>query len=136
MGTHILQRTGNTSLKFDGEVIAESKPEPRSGKKGKDPQRWHELAIYRTSGGKFVLAITYRVEWKGEQNHYFATRLPDVPSVVAAIRNCDPVAHVIGFPPGEMYAERQQRLLAEIRQRFDAQVGELLNRDEFAEVIE
>lgn len=124
MRTHILQRTGNTSLKFDGEVVAESRPEPQSGKKGKDPQRWHELTIYRTSGGKFVLAITYRAEWKGEQSHYSAEIIPDVPSVVAAIRKYDPIAHVRGFPPGEMYAERQQRLLAEIRQRFDAQVGD------------
>jgi hypothetical protein len=37
MDNHILQRTGNTSLKFDGDVIAESKPEPGSGKKGRDP---------------------------------------------------------------------------------------------------
>jgi hypothetical protein len=136
VATHILQRTGNTSLKFDGEIVAESRPALGSGKKGKDPQRWHELVIYKTAGGKFVLAISYRAEWKGEQSHYSADILPDVASVIAAIRKYDPVSHVRGFPPGEVYAERQQRLLAEIRQRFDAQVGELLNRDEFAEVIE
>jgi hypothetical protein len=136
MSTHILQRTGNTSLKFDGELIADSRPAPASGKKGKDSKRWHELAIYKTTSGKFVLAVTYRSEWKGEQSHYSAEILTDVASVVAAIREYDPVLYVQGFPPGEAYAERQKRLLAEIRQRFDAQVGELLNRDQFAEVVE
>jgi hypothetical protein len=136
VSSHILQRTGNASLKFDGELIAESKPETGSGKKARDSKRWHEFAIYRTTAGKLVLAITYRAEWQGEHSHYSAEVFPDVPSVVAAIRKYDPISHVRGYPPGEAYAEKQQRLLAEIRERYNAQVGELLNREEFAEVIE
>ena len=47
----------------------------------------------------------------------------------------DPIAHVVGFPPSEAFAERQARLLTDLQKRYAAQVTELLNREEFAEVI-
>lgn len=135
MTTHTIPRTGNAPLKFEGELIAKSVPTPDSGKKGKEPKRWHELTLFCTLTGKYVLAISYRVEWKGEHDHHYAEVLPDIPSAVRAIQGYDPVAHVIGYPPSEQYAEKQARLLNELRQTFAVQVSELLNRDEFAEVV-
>ena len=134
MASFILQRTGNPPLKFEGELIAESRPQPVANKK--EPNRWHELAVFRTAAGKYVLAVTYRAEWKDEQSHSHAEVHSDSESVVAALRQYNPIAHVRGFPLGEAFAHKQQRLLQEISQRFATQVSELLNRDEFAEVIE
>ena len=86
-------------------------------------------------GGKFIVAISYPVEWEGENSYYHAEVVPDVSSAVKLIREYDPVAHVISYPPGERYADKQARLLAELRQRYASQVSELLNRDEFAEAV-
>lgn len=135
MATHILPRTGNAPLKFEGELIAESRPTQDPDKPGKDPKRWHELALFRTAGGQYVVSISYRADWKGEHDHHHAEVVPDVPNAVRIIREYDPLAHVMGYPPGEQYAPKQARLLAEIRQRYEAQVSELLGRDEFAEVV-
>lgn len=135
MATHTIPRTGNAPLKFDGELVAMSVPAAELEKKGKDAKRWHELSLFRTSTGKYVLVISYRVEWKGEFDHYYAEVIPDIQSTIRAIQVYDPVAHVIGYPPGQQYAEKQARLLTELRQRFATQVSELLGRDEFAEVV-
>lgn len=91
MATHSLPRTGNVPLKFDGDLVAMSIPSVESGKKGKDPKRWHELSLFRTPTGKYVLAISYRVEWKGEHDHYYAEAFSDITSVIRAIQSYDPV---------------------------------------------
>ncbi len=135
MATHTITRTGNAPLKFHGELVARSAPTAESEKKEKGAKRWHELSLFRTSTGKHVLAISYRVEWKGEYDYYYAEVFSDIPSLIGAIQSYDPVAHVIGYPPGQQYAEKQARLLTELRQRFATQVSELLAGDEFVEVV-
>ena len=135
---HVLTRTGNSPLKFAGELIAESRQElmeRTTAKPGKAPKRWYELALYRTASDQYVVAIAYRAEWQGEYNHYEAVGVSDIQSAVQVFRNYDPIVHVVGFPPREAYAARQARLLTDLRKRYTAQVTELLNRDEFAEVI-
>jgi len=44
-----------------------------------------------------------------------------------------PANDVRGYPPGDAYAERQARLVADVQERYLAQVSEVLSADEFAE---
>ncbi|MCC6743620.1 MAG: hypothetical protein IT175_07130 [Acidobacteria bacterium] len=59
-------------------------------------------------------------------------------ALVAVLRDYDPTARVLGFPPGPAYAEKQQRMLDDLRLRNEAQIGEMLaeHADIFAEVID
>lgn len=120
---HKLPRTGNAPLAFDGDLIAESK-----GRffEGCEQNRGHNLSLYRTEGGQYVIAIHYWTQWQGEGDHHEAL-VVDRDSVAEELQVYDPCAHVQGFPPIEAYAKRQANLLSWIRRRYEAQVSELLD---------
>lgn len=131
--TVTLRRSGQPPLRFRGELLAESDGERQAGK---EHNRWHELAVYRTAGGQFVVRIAYRTRWEGELDRD-AAEVTDAPGVAAALRDYDPAAPVEGYPVGDAYAERQARLLADVRRRYEEQVSRILAADpEFAEEVE
>lgn len=130
MDQHTLARTGQAPLKFTGELLKESDDERHNN-------RWHELAVYRTTGGRYVVRIAYRTLWQGELARYAAEVVGGPDGVSRVLRNYDPCGPVTGYPLGAAYAERQARLMADIRNRYNAQVSELLaSAPEFAEEIE
>lgn len=129
--TITLKRTGKAPLRFTGELIKESDGGSR------DANRWHELAVYRTAKGKYVVRIAYRTRWQGELDRDTAEIVAKPNEVAAALEEYDPCSPVGGYPAGEAYADRQARLMNDIRRRYDAQVSELLaSSPEFAEVVE
>ena len=132
-GNYTLRRSGQPPLTFRGALIAESDGERQYGR---EQDRWHELAIYRTAGGKYVAVIRYRTRWQGEADHDEAEPLADAAAVAAYFRAWVPTKFVRGFPVGEHYEGKQERLLADIANRYYEQVADLLSGDEFAEVIE
>lgn len=123
---YVLIRTGDAPVNFTGEVVAES-----AGKfvAGKEQNRWHDLRLYKTEGGNFVLEIIYNTQWKGEVGYHFVYKV-DRDWVVRQLKNYDPVSVVQGFPRSPQYAERQANLERWIKQRYDVQVGELLAETE------
>jgi hypothetical protein len=134
-----LPRSGDAPLTFLGELLAES---DGSGQCGRTNNRWYELEIYRVAGercgaGDYVVSIGYRTRWQGELDHFQAESCDSPAEVRAALREYDLVAHVGGYPPGEQYADRQARLLADLRTRYAAQVSAILGDagDEFAEDV-
>lgn len=134
MESFTLTRTGLAPLKFQGELLAEADGERQAGR---ERNRWHELAVYRTAGGKYVLKISYRTKWQGELDHDHAESMEKASGVELALRNYDPAKHVGGYPQHAAYAERQAKLLADIRQSYAALVSEVLASDSaFAEVVE
>src|SRR5262245_11267533 len=60
---HRLLRTGDQALSFEGLVIAES-----AGKQinGRERDRGHDLRLYQTIGGNYIVEIIYWTTWKGE----------------------------------------------------------------------
>jgi hypothetical protein len=127
-----LPRSGAAPLRFRGELLAESDGERRSGR---EQTRWHELAVYRTAGDRYVVRITYRTRYQGEPDVDVAL-VTDAAGVAAALESHDPCAAAVGYPPGEHYAERQRRLLEDLRRRYAAQVSEVLAADPaFAEDV-
>jgi hypothetical protein len=130
MPEYRLPRSGDAPLLVTGELVAESDGERIAGK---EQNRWHELAVYHLEDGRYALAVNYRTRWQGELGHDLAVIVPDAAGVRRALKEYSPLAQLVGFPAGEHYAERQARLEADIRRRYDAQVSDLLDREEFAE---
>jgi hypothetical protein len=129
-----LTRTGQAPLRFTGELLEESDGHIQGGK---DHNRWHELAVYRTNGGSYVVRIAYKTIWQGELDREMAEIVGKPEAVAEVLRDYDPTSHVQGYPPGEHYAAKQARTLDDIRRRYDAQVSEILaSAPEFAEVVE
>lgn len=130
METQLLKRTGDAPLAFVGELISEvSSKTPNSS-------RWHEIGIYRTAQGNWVLEIVYRTQWEGELDNHVALWLTHTPGemldIGAALKHYDPTSHVQGYPPNEFYRDRQARLLADMQRRYDDLVTQLLDSPEFA----
>lgn len=131
---HTLPRTGDAPVTFSGSLLAESDGRMQSGR---DHNRYHNIALYRTDGGSYVVSISYRTMWEGEQDQHTVETRGSAAEAVEVLREYDPTDSVMGFPPGAAYAEKQARLLRDIETRYDAQVSELLaeHSDLFAERI-
>lgn len=114
--THKLTRTGDSPLVFDGEIISESDGQWHNGQ---EQNRYHSLA-----------------NWQGEGSLALAEVCDDAGQVREFLRDYDPTAPVVGFPPTKAYTERQKHLMDGIVQRYDAQVSEVLDGDQFTEVVE
>lgn len=130
MNTYTLPRTGDAPLRFSGELIAEADGERQNGR---EQNRWHELRVYRSAVGGYVVAITYRTRWQGEASRDTVVVRADAAGVADFFRHHDPVAGVRGYPDHEQYRDKQARLLADLKERFEGLVSEVLVGDEFAE---
>lgn len=129
---HTLPRTGQSPLRFQGVLLAEC-----GGKwhAGQERNRWHNLAVYRTAGNQYVVAVGYRSCWQGELEHDTAEVVAEPKSVKVVLQEYQPGAHVLGFPDQEAYRDKQARLLADIRRRYESRVGAILDAPEFAECV-
>lgn len=132
-----LDRTGRPPLAFEGEFLARADGEEYLDQRGRNP-RWHDISLYRTGAGRYVLHVRYFAEWKDEVGYDEALVLDGPGGVVAALRDLDPVAHVAGYPPGEQFQKKQARLLHDVKVRFDRCVSDLFAQlgPEFAERVE
>ena len=123
-GTVEVPRTGQAALAFSGELVSQV-----SGKWqfGTECNRWHEISLYRLDNGRFAVSLGYRTQWQGEAPHDIAWRSLSSTEVATTLANYDSGEHVQGYPPYPNYADRQTRLLDNIRRRFKALVSEVLN---------
>lgn len=126
-----LARTGNRPLVFDGSLISEATS------KDHDSSRWHELALYRSGAGKWVVLVAFCTRWQGELDHHEA-EIFETPELAAAwLRGFVPTANLLGYPDGEAYRAKQLRLEKLLIQRFAVAVSELLERvPSFDEMID
>lgn len=132
-----LDRTGRLPLSFKGEHLAGISGEEFLDPRRKNP-RWHDIDLYRTVGGSYVLHVQHRTEWKDEVGHSEAIVLSGPGDVAGALQGWDPTAAVQGYPPRPDFEEKQRRILAEVRARFERCVSELFAQlgPEFSERIE
>lgn len=128
----ILPRSGQAPLKIRGEKIAAA---DGSRQNGREQNRRYELAVYRTDDGRYVSQIAYRTRWEGECGHDLVEIAATPTEAGQVLRDYDPLERLAGYPPGEAYAERQVRLQANVRGRYEALVSEVLADPIFAEDV-
>lgn len=135
MQDYTLERTGQAPLTFAGEMLARHDSRRTAGR---DNNRWHVVVIYRTAAGAYVAEVVYRTCWQGEQDRYWAVAAAagDVAAVLREL-GAQSMLLPIGYPAGEAYADRQTRMLVDLRARYDEAVSRVLDDDPaFAERIE
>ena len=131
---YTLTRTGERPLKFKGEVIAEAGGHWHVGQ---EQNRWHEIRIYKTAGGKHVLEVEYCTCWQGEDSNHRAIVYDTLEEAVDALEFIEPLEHLIGFPPHPQFAEKQARLEDSLRQRWGTLLSDVLGEiPDAAEEIE
>jgi len=120
-------RTGDRPLIFEGERVATASSEHLRSDGA--ATRWHELALYAVNPTKFVLAIGYRTRWQGELENDQAHVFESIEAVRDFLRNHDPcegVTRVRGQDGPGLLRRGEIRRMAELSERFDAAVSELL----------
>ena len=123
MPQYKLTRDGDAPLSFTGEQIATATTREQQG----DGQnRWHEVAVYQTAGGKYIIEIQFCTQWQGESGTREAHVESDLAGVAECLKSTIIIPTGIGYPPMPQYAEKQARAEASLRRRWDALVGEIL----------
>jgi hypothetical protein len=121
---HTVARSGQAPLAFRGELLAEVKGAWHTAV---ERNRWHDVAVYRTAGGRYVVAVCYQTRWEGESNVAWAAATDDAGNLELLLREAEAEVldgAVLGYPPG--YEAKQARLLLDLRQRYADRVREVL----------
>lgn len=142
METYSLTRTGNTPLTFTGEQIAAEEGKHHAGR---EQTRWHNLYLYKTTGGAIVLQVQFCTLYQGELGREDAWILPPSDRKLLSAwlgwklsSYCYEIeGRLRGFPAGEAYAKKQARLLQDVKERYLERVSDLLAAlPEAAEMVE
>ena len=75
-----INRDGLPPIAFTGEQIASA--DNRVGNDGNRANRWTEVSIYRTKGGKFIAALTRLTCWQGESDRCAAASFATAPEII------------------------------------------------------
>jgi hypothetical protein len=128
-------RTGQPPLKFEGMQLATASSKKDGSRH--EAKQWYEASVYRTKGGGFVATAVYRTVWAHEREYRWATAHASAAEAITWLQGLDVLSVVAGYPEGEQFARKQERLMDALLDQWEWLVGELLAQcgDEFAEVV-
>jgi hypothetical protein len=119
-------RTGDAAIRLDGPSLAACVSTHADSGVGQN--RWHDVSVWEAESlgmDRYAVHIEYHTQWAAELPHDTAAVIPRG-ELRECLRAYDPLAYLAGFPPGGQWAERQARLRAELRERWDHAVSEVL----------
>jgi hypothetical protein len=116
-----LIRTGKTPLAFSGKLMGEADSSERQGPL---QNRWHEVRVYQTAGGRWVGEVVFRTRWQGEHDRYTAEVANTPAELIQLLTAYDPTSEWEGYPDRPEYAERQARTQAAIRAGYERAISE------------
>jgi hypothetical protein len=118
-----ITRTGHRPLAFTGEMIASLSTRELAGH---DHNRWHDLRLFRTSAGRFVIAVNYRTQWERELDHDTAQGVATAEELDEFLSHHDIEARVTGLPTGEQFDLKRRRILDDLTNRYHDAVSQIL----------
>lgn len=127
--TITLERTGQPPLRFDGTLLATACGQFVQNPKDKPNADYFTVSLFegtRDEGREpklFIVQIVYRKDFRGTTEHHSAIVTGDPAATLSAF---DPLDVLIGFPPGEDFAERQTALENKLRRQYDLLVSAVL----------
>lgn len=131
--TLTLERTGQCPLRFSGTLLTTACGQFVQSPKDKPNADYYTVSIYAVanSPSNYVVAINYTKEFRGTTCHQTVMRTDDP---AATLSEFDPLAVLIGFPPHQQYAERQQMLETRASRQYETVVTAVLR--EFPETMD
>jgi len=83
-----------------------------------------------------VAAVRFRSQWAGDTPRSVAVRCATLAEIAAWLAQYPCEKDPAGFPPTRPdYAEQQARLLASVKRRFEAVVGQALTEADYSEAL-
>lgn len=144
----ILPRMGEAPVSFDGRIIGKGSSRTR---KGFLDRQWHDVALYETNGGTFILYIAYRTNGYMESDVYDVFTFDTTDAARQMLLAYDPLQYSIGLPffeddhqsdhdrerARQKHQDKQDDLESALTDGYEAIVARLLASDErFAVRIE
>lgn len=132
METITLDRTGLQPIRFQGRLLATASGQFVGTPPDKPNVDWFEVSIYRCDGERFIVAVTYRRQYKGVTDEERIAEQTDDPARWLAdfAAEGEPLDMLIG----ERASPKAQRQLEEKLQRqFDRLISAVLK--EFPEEV-
>jgi hypothetical protein len=115
-----IPRSGDSPLRFNGELLASQSSRLVAGM---EATRWHEMEIYRTDNGKYVIHLGWRTQWSREPSQDVALAAGSMQEAQEAIRAAlPPIEPLAGYPLAGRLEDRRLRLEQDAMVRFDAAV--------------
>ena len=98
----IIYRDGLPPIAFTGEKIGYGSNEIQNGNRA---NRWTEVAIWKTKGGRYIAHVERYTCWQGESGSSDGTSCGTVAEVIAALRNEDGLLGVVSQKAVEQASE-------------------------------
>ena len=119
--SHTIPRTGELPVEFTGNLLAyDTSQQPKLN-------HWHEVAVYRTVKGSYVVHVAFRTSWKTESPSDWVTVAKSLPDVAAELLDYDPAEGVSGPPQGMLdWERRQEEVRNAAAERYDTLVSRVL----------
>ena len=136
MPEFLLPRSGTGPLHFEGDRLAFASGRDLWPKdKPRPPNRYHNIGLYRTQKGRYIVAVEFRCNTKFD-DPYDEVEVFDSPvKVVEYLENFDPLEGVRGWTL-ERHAEQDHRLREALTNNFERLVSQVLaGRTEFADRV-
>lgn len=130
-----LPRINERPIFFEGQLLAKGSSQTV---KGRNSKQWHEVALYQTEGGKYVVYVAYRTNGYYEPDAYDVWVLDAAAEVAPLLLDYDPTQYAAGISEGvQGFEEKQQELDDALCGGYDAIVASLLaSSSEFAERVD
>lgn len=119
MQSYEVPRTGRRPLRFDGVQLASAS----SDDPVRTPPRYHEVAVYRTAADRYVVAISLRTRFQGEDDLFRAEHSDDPAAIERVLREYDPYPPGIGYP--ERFGDKREQDRLRLSRRYEALVTDV-----------
>lgn len=110
-----VERTGKAPLSFHGELLG-------AGYAAVD-RRSYSVRVYETAAREVVLAATYESGWVREPVLHWAAHSASTLELHREMSAWDIVPAGVGYPVGDRYAAKQDRLVSELKAAFAVAVS-------------
>lgn len=96
MKIHTLEITHELNLEFEGDLLFEGN---NSWINGENNDRFHEIEVYRTTGGDYILYLKYVSRyWRGESDFYEAFHCNSLEDIQEHLHEYNCLEHLVGYP--------------------------------------
>ena len=116
-----IPQSGEMPYEFVGRVLTEARSFDLS-----QLDRGYALTVYIDREDQLYAHLVYHTRWKYETETDTVFVADDVEQLADKLLKYDPLTHVVGYPPGERFVEKQKRLLAWLTLEYKALVGRVL----------
>lgn len=128
-----VKRTGQESLSFKGAQVAQSTSKGHPGLL----RRSHQLALYKTEAGNWVLSVVYHTEWTSERPWHRADVCRDRDALLDLLTEDYDPCDDINLPPGERFDDMAADIEKAVNDGWGIAVTALLEQvKELDETIE